>query len=89
MVEIPTFCRNFVKKGVMDIQTVKLEIVRLILDSENPGLLNSVRRLFLNSEKADFWDDLSQLQQEEILKGIEEIEHGETVNYQDIISKHR
>lgn len=73
----------------MDIQTVKLELVRLILDTENPGLLNSVRRLFVNSEKADFWDDLSKLQQEEILKGIEEIENGETVSYQDIISKHR
>jgi len=72
----------------MDIQTVKLELVRLILDTENPGLLFSVRRLFANSGKADFWDDLSPLQQEEILKGIEEIENGETVSYQDIISKH-
>ncbi len=43
---------------------------------------------FSDSGKTDFWDELSCQLQEEILKGIEEIENGETVNYQDIISKH-
>lgn len=44
----------------MDIQAEKLELVRLILDTDNPGILASVKRIFSDSPKADFWDGLSQ-----------------------------
>ena len=37
----------------------------------------------------DFWDTLPQELKDEIQMGIQEIEKGETVDYDDIISKHR
>jgi len=73
----------------MDIQAEKLELVRLILDTDNPGILASVKRIFSNSPKADFWDGLSQYQKDEIREGIEEIEQGETVDFEEFIKKHR
>lgn len=73
----------------MNIQAEKLELVRMILDTDNPNILSSVKRIFTTSQKVDFWDGLSPAQQEEILRGIEEIENGETVNYQQFIEKHR
>jgi hypothetical protein len=73
----------------MDIQAVKLELVRMILDTDNPGILTSIKRIFNSSTKVDFWDNLSQSEQEDILKGIEEIENGETLNYEEFIKKHR
>ena len=76
------------KRLTMNIQTEKLELVRMILDTDNPSILSSIRRIFTSSKEVDFWDSLSQFQKEEILKGIEEVENGETVDYEDFIKKH-
>ena len=73
----------------MNIQTEKLELVRMILDTDNPSILSSIKRVFTSSKKVDFWDSLPQAQKEEILKGIEEVENGETVDYEDFIKNHR
>jgi len=73
----------------MNIQAEKLEIVKLILDTDNPGILASIKRIFSKSAKVDFWDSLPQYQKNEILKGIEEIEKGETVDYEEFIKKFR
>ncbi len=37
----------------------------------------------------DFWDTLPQSQKEDIIKGIEEIENSEIVDYEDFIKKHK
>jgi len=73
----------------MNIQAEKLELVRMILDTDNPGILSSIKRIFTNSRKVDFWDNLPQSQKEEILEEIEEIENGETLDYEEFIKKHR
>lgn len=73
----------------MNIQAEKLELVKMILDIENPGLLTSIKRILRTESKKDFWDTLPQFQKEEILKGIEEIENGEVVDYEEIIGRHR
>jgi hypothetical protein len=73
----------------MNIQAEKLELVKLILDTDNPGILSSIKRIFSNSKKIDLWDNLSDYQKDEILKGIEDIENGETVNYEEFIKKHK
>jgi hypothetical protein len=73
----------------MNIQAEKLELVRLILDTDNPVILASVKRIFSGSKQVDFWDGLLQEQKDEIMKGIEEAEKGETVDFEDFIKKHR
>ena len=73
----------------MNIQAEKLELVRMILDTDNPGILSSIKRIFSDSKKVDFWDSLPQNQKVEILKGIEEIESGETMDYEEFIKNHR
>ncbi len=80
---------NLQKRQSMNIQAEKLELVRMILDTDNPRILSLVRRIFTSAKSVDFWDSLSQLEKEEIFKGIDEIENGETVNYEDFIKKHR
>ena len=37
----------------------------------------------------DFWKNLLQEQKDEILKGIEEVNNGEVVDYEDFMKKHR
>ena len=73
----------------MNLHAEKLELVRLILDTDNPGILASVKRIFSRSKQVDFWDGLPQEQKDEIMKGIEEAEKGETVDFEEFIKKHR
>jgi len=74
---------------MMNIHDEKLELVKLIMDTDNPDILSSIKRIFTNSRKIDFWDNLSDYQKDEILKGINEIENEETVNYEEFIKKHK
>jgi hypothetical protein len=73
----------------MDIQTEKLEIMKMILETDNPGILDSIKKIFKKENSVDFWETLSQDQKDEIRMGIDEIENGETIDYEDLIKKHR
>jgi len=70
---------KFAKRKIMDIHAEKLELVRLILDTDSPGILASVKRILF---KADFWDNLSQSPKDEIIAGITEVNEGETIGYE-------
>lgn len=73
----------------MNIQTEKLEILRMILETENPKILDSIKNIFKRQAGVDFWETIPQSQKEDILSGIQEIENGEIEDYEGFISKHR
>jgi len=73
----------------MNLQTEKLEILRMILETENPKILDSIRKIFKRQASDDFWETIPQSQKEDILSGIQEIENGEIEDYESFIAKHR
>lgn len=73
----------------MDLQAEKLELVRMVLNTDNPGILASVKRILSESKQSDYWDKLPQYQKDEILLGVEEVGNGETIDYNKITEKHR
>lgn len=73
----------------MNIQAEKIELVKMLLDTENPKIIESIRKIFKREKKSDFWDDLSQQEREEIEKASLEIENGEVTDYESFIQKHR
>jgi len=73
----------------MNIQAEKIEIVKMILDTDNPSILESVRNIFNKSTTADFWETLPQEQKDDILQGIKDIENGDIVDYEDFIKQYR
>jgi hypothetical protein len=73
----------------MDIQAEKLRIMKMILETDNPSILESIKNLFSKHPDADFWTTLSDDEKNDILKGIEEVEKGEVVNYTEFIAKHK
>ncbi|MBS7252963.1 hypothetical protein [Flavobacterium branchiicola] len=72
----------------MDIQLEKLELIKLLADTENPTILKSIRKIFKKEQK-DWWDDLTDVQKEEIEEGERQIERGEFVLYEDMMKKYR
>lgn len=73
----------------MNIQAEKIEIMKMILETNNPSILKSIKNLFRDSTNKDFWETISQEQKDDILQGIEEIENGVIVDYDDFMKKHR
>jgi hypothetical protein len=71
----------------MNINAEKLEIVKMILETDNPSVLKSIKHIFKRSKKTDFWETISQDQKIEIMKGIEEIENDEVIDYEEFIKK--
>jgi hypothetical protein len=71
----------------MNIQAEKLEIMKMVLDTENPSILQKIKSLFIKEK--DFWNTLSANEKEEIKKGLDELERGEIYPYEDVMKKHR
>jgi hypothetical protein len=70
----------------MDIQATKIELVKMILNLENPKIVAKIITL-LKSEQADFWNDLSENDKNEIRLGIDELDKGEGTSFNDFMRK--
>lgn len=70
----------------MDIQATKLELLKIILENENSEFIQRVSD-FVKKEKKDFWDELSISEQEEIKRGIEDLDNGKRVSYESFLKR--
>lgn len=73
----------------MSIQAEKIELVKMLLDTENPKIIESIKKIFKNEKTSDFWDDLSVEQLNEIENASLEITNGEVTDYDTFMQKHR
>jgi len=73
----------------MDIQAEKLEIMRLVLETNNPGILETIKNIFKNKSQMDFWEMLPQSQKDDILQGIKEINNDDVIDFEEFVKKHR
>ena len=64
----------------MDIQTTKLEIMHLLLQTQKESLLSKIKEIFDN-EQADWWDEMSKSEQEEIEVGLLQANKEEYVSH--------
>jgi uncharacterized protein (UPF0248 family) len=73
----------------MNIQAEKIELVKMLLDTENPKIIEAIKKIFKKAKATDFWYDLSIEQRKEIEKASREIENGEVTDYEAFMQKHR
>ena len=71
----------------MDIQLEKLELIKMLAETDDQSIIESVKKIF-SSNKKDFWEELSQEQRDEIEESEREYERGEYVNFEEFIKKH-
>jgi len=70
----------------MDICTSKIALVKLILNIDNDEFIQKLTD-FIVKEKTDFWNELSTVEQEEIKKGIDELDNNKRISYHDVLKK--
>ena len=73
----------------MNIQAEKIELAKLLLHTNSPSIIQSIKDVFKKANTSDFWDTLSFEQKQEIEKASYQIENGETMDYEEFMSKHR
>ena len=74
----------FLRKGLqMDIQALKIELVKQILESESKELLDQIYSTLKREEK-DFWIELTDDQKEEVEIGRRQVSNGETEDWETL-----
>ena len=68
----------------MNIQAEKLNLLQAIMNINDEGLIMDVKA-FLSNRKADWFDELSDEQQKDILEGLAEADRGETVAHSEVV----
>jgi predicted transcriptional regulator len=76
-------------KAIMNLQAKKLELVQLILNTEKPSVLAKVEAIFKKEKGADWWDEISEAEKEEIEKGIAEADRGELIPHEEVMKEVR
>ncbi len=72
----------------MNIQTQKISLAKMILETDNPMILESVKNVFVNAKQQDFWETMSDEQKLEIEIGLAEIVSEDIVEYEILMKKH-
>ena len=73
----------------MDIQAEKIALAKMLLETENPEIIASIKKIFSKEKVYDFWDDLSAEQKDEIEKASLEIDNEEVIEYDLFMQKYR
>ncbi len=63
-----------------------MELVKTILAIENSEFIQKVAD-FISKEKVDFWNELTTSEQNEIKKGIDDLNKGKRVSYDSFLKK--
>ena len=70
----------------MDIQAEKLSLVQAVLDIEDINLIKKIKNL-LKSKDHNWFDDLTEEQQQDVVTGMEELDRGEGIPHEEAIAR--
>ena len=72
----------------MSIEAKKIELVRMILNTEKPAVLAKIAGI-LKQEEIDWREGLSEEIIESVERGLEQAKAGKTVSHDDVMDKYR
>lgn len=72
----------------MKLQEQKLELAKMVLNTDSEALLKKVRAVFDKAE-SDFWDELSDFQKQTVEEAIKQADKGELVSHKEAMKKYR
>ena len=68
----------------MDIQAEKLNLLQTIINTNDEELIMYLK-MSLSNRKADWFEELSEEQQKDILEGLAEADRGETIPHSEVV----
>ncbi|OFX60795.1 MAG: hypothetical protein A2066_07350 [Bacteroidetes bacterium GWB2_41_8] len=73
----------------MDIQTLKINLARKILDSNKPSVLEKVEEILKSEGSEDWWYELPVEIQEAIQDGLKQAESGNLLTHEQVVHEAR
>jgi len=70
----------------MDLQAEKLSLVKAVLEIEDISLIKKIKNL-LKKREHDWFDDLTEEQQQAAFRSIEKLERGEGIPHEEAIAR--
>lgn len=71
----------------MNLQSKKLELVQLILNTEKHSILEKVEAVLKKEKVPDWWDEIGEAEQKAIEKGIAEADSGKLIPHEDVLNE--
>ncbi|MEZ5197977.1 MAG: hypothetical protein R2764_16795 [Bacteroidales bacterium] len=71
----------------MDLQTKKLELVRLIINTKKPSILKKIEDIFKKEAGTNWYDELSKHEKQSIEKGLSEADKGELIPHEEVMQE--
>jgi TRAP-type C4-dicarboxylate transport system substrate-binding protein len=71
----------------MNIELEKSELMKLLSETNDESIIASIKKIF-TAKKKDFWDELSEEQQDILNESLEQYEKGEFTSFEKFIKPH-
>ena len=73
----------------MDIQAEKLRLIELLLNTNNPSIIERIKGIFQTEESQDIWEEITENQKFEILDALKEVKNGQLVDFDQFLEEHK
>ena len=73
----------------MDVQATKLELIRLLLNTQKEQVLLRIKDIFEQQEDVDFWGNLDEELKASIERGLSQSERGEVRSHEAVMEKYK
>jgi hypothetical protein len=74
------------KAGIMSIETMKLELMHLLLQTQKESLLMKLKSVF-EEEQVDWWTEMSKKEQEEIKTGLTQADKSDYIANETVMKR--
>jgi predicted transcriptional regulator len=71
----------------MNIQSKKLELVQLILNTERPAILEKIEDILKKGKSSDWWDEIGADERKAIEKGISEADNEKLIPHEQVMKQ--
>ncbi len=75
-----------VNSRVMSIETTKLELMHLLLQTQKESLLAKLKKVF-EEEQVDWWDEMTKEEQDEIKTGLLQADKGKYIANETVMKR--
>lgn len=71
----------------MNIELEKSELLKLLAETNDESIIASIKKIF-STKKKDFWDELTEEQQDILNESLEQYERGDYTSFDEFIKPH-
>mgnify|MGYP006923711056 FL=1 len=73
------------KELVMNIETTKLELMKLLLNTQKESVLEKIKDIFQKESSQDWWEEMNEEEQQDIEVGLKEAQNDLVKSHQDVM----